>query len=102
MKPITKFEIISHGVDHAQYFQGCGLSFTDYTDIATGCGRTEKEALDDALDSLAQNGWDIEPIDQSDEYVNANDEMTPELAEAYQDEAHDNCELYYYVSVRVA
>lgn len=99
MKTVTKFQIIDHGVEHAQYFQGCGLSFTDYNDVATGCGSTPKEALDDAIDSLAQNGWDCEAVDQSDEYVNASETTPPEIAQSYDEE---NSELYYYVSVRVS
>lgn len=99
MKPITSFQIIDHGVEHSQYFQGCGVSFTPYTDVATGIGSTPKEALDDALDSLAQNDWDTEAIDQSDEYVGMDDTIPPELEEQ---EDGEPPECYCYVSVRVA
>ncbi len=57
-KRIGAFEIIDHGVDHSQYFQGCGTSGTSYTDVATGIGHTPREALEDALEQLASAGWD--------------------------------------------
>lgn len=97
---VSRFEIINHGVEHAQYFQGCGISNTTFEDVATGCGSTEKEALDDALDSLAQNGWDVEAIDQSDEYTEASDEMPIEIRKAMR--CREDSELYVYVSVRVS
>ena len=31
-KPIREWEIVNHGSDHAQYFQGAGLAFTSWTD----------------------------------------------------------------------
>ena len=49
-----QIEIINHGVMCSDYFQGCGLAFTDYDAVATGVGSSEREAFDDALDQLAQ------------------------------------------------
>lgn len=45
------------GVDSASYFRGAGCE--DFDDVATGTGSTAREALDDALDALASNGWDV-------------------------------------------
>lgn len=47
---ITKWEIVDHQMDHAQYFQGCGVSNTPYTHCWTGAGDSSKEAYNDALD----------------------------------------------------
>jgi hypothetical protein len=60
MKSIEKFEIINHGVDHEQYFSGCGCAFTEYTNVATGIGDSANEAAEDALEMLAQNEWDVD------------------------------------------
>ena len=49
-----RIEIINHGVMYSDYFQGCGIAFTDYTHAATGIGSSEREAFDDALEQLAQ------------------------------------------------
>lgn len=50
---VDDYELIDHGIDHSQYFPGCGLYGTDYTDIATGVGSDPAEALDDCLEQLA-------------------------------------------------
>lgn len=64
LKP-TDFQIHDHGPNHAQYFTGHGLAFSKFKDCATGCSFTPEEALDDALEQLAQNGWNVDPIDDS-------------------------------------
>jgi hypothetical protein len=87
-KQVQAYEILDHGIDYSQYFPGCGTSLTEFTDVATGIGSNYAEALDDALESLAQNDWDtstIEPEEHDD----------TEVTEEHGDEA------YYYVSIRV-
>ena len=125
MKPITCFEIVDHGINHAQYFQGCGVSYTKFKDVATGCGDTPSEALADALEQLATGGWDVDNVEASPEglaYIkakkpSASDKVREQLVnqleqgadeddvdyEARIDEALSDCnyELYYYLSVRV-
>ncbi len=46
---IIAYEIINHGIEHSQYFQGCGVSFTEFDVCFTGIGNSAFEALDDAL-----------------------------------------------------
>ncbi len=60
-KVIASYEIVDHGVDSEQYFQGCGVSFTEYDHVSTGMGDTVREALDDALDQLAMSGYTLGP-----------------------------------------
>lgn len=70
MKPITEFQISNHGVEHAQYFQGAGVSFSRWLACYTGCGDSPAEALDNAIEMMAQadkydpdslpDGWDKE------------------------------------------
>ena len=62
MKPINDFELINHGIDNSQYFRGCGISGTRFEDIATGYGNNPHEAVEDALESLAQNDWDTDQL----------------------------------------
>ena len=62
MKKVTEYEVIDHGFDGEQYFQGCGTSFTEFDDVATGIGDNSREAFDDALESLAQQDWDVSTI----------------------------------------
>lgn len=47
---VVDYEIWNHGVDHSQYFQGKGTSYTKWDEVYTGIGRSEKEALEDALE----------------------------------------------------
>ncbi len=106
MKTITEYEIITHGVEWSDYFQGCGTAFTEYTDVATGIGSSEREAAEDALGSLAQNDWDTD----------SNAELSAEVAElSDRDEISDIVDEYcednnmeepdetpwVYVSIRV-
>lgn len=89
MKPVKGHEIIVHGIHNHQYFQGCGLSFTNFTGIATGCGDTALAAFDDALDSLCTNDWNVTPVDW---------QGAPKEGEG--ETAYDE-DSYNYVSVRV-
>lgn len=52
---IPNYEIIRHGVEYSDYFQGCGTSFTEFDHVQTGIGDTEKEAFEDALDCIASS-----------------------------------------------
>jgi hypothetical protein len=47
---LISYEILDHGMDHSQYFQGCGTAYTDFTNVWTGAGNNAKEAYNDALD----------------------------------------------------
>ena len=51
---IKTWEIIDHGVDHSQYFPGCGVSFSDFEEAITGSGSSQKEALTDAISQLSE------------------------------------------------
>lgn len=56
---IAAFQVIDHGADGAQYFQGCGVSFTRFDHVVTGVGDTGADALDDALEQMASDGYGI-------------------------------------------
>jgi hypothetical protein len=97
------FEIVVHGVDHCQYFQGCGVVFTSFADVATGAGDNAKEAYDDAVESLATAGYDVSGLPTHPRGIRATDAVRHvTVAEGPgADEANDS-EIYYYVSIRVA
>ena len=56
---IIEFEIVDHGIEHEQYFQGCGTCHSAFADVATGCGDNPAEAIDDALEQIACGGVDV-------------------------------------------
>jgi hypothetical protein len=98
MKPIAEFELVDHGIENASYFQGCGLSWTDYQGIATGCGSDPAEAIDDALDQLAQQDWETEDMVgriMKQEWPNRKE--VPHKPAVKEEE--EDC--YYYISIRV-
>ena len=96
-RPVVEFELVDHGIEHEQYFQGCGTSCTPYTGCATGVGDNPADAIEDALDSLAMDDWDVEGM-----YECIMDELgvnklpkTPRVLAKHGEEAH------YYFSIRV-
>jgi antirestriction protein len=58
-KKIVEFEIEDIGMEHSQYFQGRGTSHSKWDDVSVGIGMTQKEAVDDAIEMLAQQGYEI-------------------------------------------
>ena len=106
MKTIAAYEIIYHGVDWADYFPGCGLAHTEYADVATGIGNSDREALEDALDQLAQNGWDTDSnAELSAELLTASDvDQVQEAIDEYREDDGDDDDgetPLVHVSVRV-
>lgn len=101
--------IVWHGVDHEQYFPGCGVALTKYDDAVTGCGNDWREALDDALECAAQNGWhDAELHTQGQEPPKAlRDDIDSHLESlGHTVDCDDDCEhwesgegLHYYVTL---
>lgn len=92
-KPV--FEIVDLGVDHVDYFQGFGTSYTPFDHSTYGIGATAEEAYQDALDSAAQFSPDS-AID-----LTAMPEHCPfegEVDEESQDNEHNPA--YYHVGIR--
>jgi hypothetical protein len=94
MRTIQEFEIVDHGIQHEQYFQGCGLAFTEYDDIATGIGSNPAEAFQDALEQLAMADWETDGMENRiGREIGRNClPVTPRT---------DVDECYYYASIRV-
>lgn len=96
---ITEIDVVIHGITDNQSFSGCGTTFTEYMDVATGIGNDAGEAFDEALECLAQNGWNVSGWDgerpNPDEYENVLELM----ANMGDDEDFSN--HHFYVSIRV-
>jgi hypothetical protein len=86
---ITDYELLSHGFDHSQYFQGCGTSFTSFEHVVTGCGGSEKEAFENALEQIT---------DADDSVLNGILERLSE--DRHPSESEDMNEIYFYYSIR--
>lgn len=109
-KIVEDYEIVDHGIDNSQYFQGCGTAFTEFEEVATGIGDDFAEAIDDCLEMLAQQGWDAEQLEKKikvDEhwtvagYPQSNSVSDMLDDEDVSEEDREDCECYYHVSIRV-
>lgn len=114
MRKIGDFELVDHGVDGEQYFQGCGTSYTPFEHCATGCGDSAAEAVDDMLESVAQDDFETEGMEKrimddlgltefpagdccgECEYGDSDDSDDSDEKDA----ACAECEMHYYVSLR--
>jgi hypothetical protein len=93
---ITDHEVLDHGFMLPDYFSGCGVAFTDFDDVATGCGMSRYEAYEDALEQLAQNGWTVESLPAAKEV--GQNAMVPDECN---DDGGNGDSVLWYVSIRV-
>jgi hypothetical protein len=93
-KQIGQFEVIDHGIEHSQYFQGCGVE--SFANVVTGIGDNPAEAIDDCLDQITQWGFDTEGME---ERILAQEGLKalPESPSAADESGED---VYYHVSIR--
>ena len=99
-KRIGEFELIDHGIEHSQYFQGCGVAFTRFANVVTGIGDNPAEAIDDCLEQVAQAGFDTEGMEArilEQEGLKAIP-TTPSVAAEFG--CDETGEAYYHVSIR--
>lgn len=87
-KPL--YEVIDHGIDHSQYFPGCGTAYTDFDVAITGAGSNAREAYNDALDQAAMSGYNVDSV-----------RGVSKLGRNIVTRQH-NEECYYYVSIRLS
>lgn len=105
MPTITDFEIVDHGIDHNQYFQGCGTWGSAFAHVVTGCGNNPAEAYDDACEQITSggsaNGTDWEAFDKRvlDDAGLSEMPVRPQVDYTDDDSGYGN-ECYYYLSIR--
>jgi len=97
-KRIGAFELIDHGIEHSQYFEGCGVAFTGFTHVVTGIGDTPAAAIDDCLEQIAQAGFETEGMEARIIEQEAWEALptTPDRQAIYGSIE----EVYYHVSIR--
>lgn len=108
------YEVISHGIDHSQYFQGCGVSYTPFDHVVTGAGSSAWDALDDAREQLAQTVRDdtrrevlvacieheFAPLRKTLEANSVHAYLVRDEQIGPDDDMPEDCELYHYLSIR--
>lgn len=95
---IGAFELIDHGIEHSQYFQGCGVAFTGFANVVTGIGDNPAAAIDDCLEQMAQAGFETESMEARIMEQEGWEALptTPDAQTVY-----GNIEdIYYHVSIR--
>jgi hypothetical protein len=98
---VSDYQLIDHGIDHSQYFPGCGTAFTPYDHCVTGCGDNFAEALDDALEMMAQGTDAPDDIDAFEKEMLADEELTEwPSAPSVSEEEQFNENYHYFVSIR--
>jgi len=64
MKKITKYQIYC-GINHPQYLSGQRTVFTEFSEVVTGIGDDYGEAIEDALDQIAQkDDFDVKDLEK--------------------------------------
>jgi hypothetical protein len=102
-KPIYDYSVHDHGIMYSDYFQGVSTYLTRWDDVYTGNGENAHEALDDALDNAATDGWDVRTVqnefdpESPDNVQNSIRQNNPDMED--DDDAADG--VYYYVSIFV-
>ena len=95
---IGDFEVIDHGIELSQCFEGCGIAFTSFENVVTCIGDNPAGAIDDCLEQVAQAGFDTEGMEAR---IMAQEgwgtlPTTPDVQSIY-----GNIEdIYYHVSIR--
>lgn len=94
---MKNYQIINHGWDNSQYFQGCGVAYTKFTDAVTGGGMDAVEAYADALEQVYQ-GSDYADAIKLPRRPRGYGINRKNKVPAYQRGEDSDC--YYYVSIR--
>jgi len=107
MKKLGKFEVVSLGVHHSDYFQGFGSG--NFDNSCVGIGDTESAAFDDCLEMMAQSGIiDLDEERILDEYGNPDDitvannceGCTLQLGWGENDVCNDCPTLFFHIGIR--
>ena len=90
---IVDFEILNHGFEHAQYFQGCGVSFTKFAHVVTGAGANAKDAYNDAIEQICMSEGCDAGLPKRPAGIRSRDKVPAS-------HCGEDSEFYYYVSIR--
>jgi len=94
---VIKFEFLDHGLEHPDFFQGCGVSLTKYDLCFTGIGATPYEAGHEALELASHDHhWNDAVMADAETWIEGN------LAKDLQAFAiPEDSDATYHVSIRI-
>lgn len=98
MKSIGNFELIDHGIEHEEFFQGCGIAHTEFAHSVTGIGDNPAEAIDDCLEQIAVlEEW---RLDNMEDRIMAQKGWKKMPTSPSVTEEGYSTETYYYITMR--
>lgn len=100
MKTIGDFQVIDHGIESSQYFQGCGVAWTGFKNIVTGIGSDPADAICNCLNQICQEDFDTEGMEAR---IIAQEGLTKLPTTPNTDKYHEEneeSEMWYHVSLR--
>lgn len=102
MKTIAETSMEVWGPGWPEYYQGESLESV-WDNLGQGAGPSPQEAYDAALDSLAEQGWDVEPLEDDDfDYLGWEDDVQEVLDESGLDSSEQEQERpTYIVAIKV-
>jgi hypothetical protein len=103
MAAIASFEVHDLGEDGSQYFPGDTATFSEFEHAQTGVGDTAREALEDALESLAQADIEVTAAQEAEMRAcldNPDKSAFESLDHSECNEDHDGDDWNHYVSIR--
>jgi len=103
-----KWELLDYGSEYAQYFAGVGTAGTTFKHAVTGVGASYFDALDDALEQVAEQAGTTEEVEamlleiemEHRPTVNVPKWMTTSVHEVDCPENDEECDKGYYISIR--
>lgn len=98
MIEIQEYEWSNAVLDGSQYFSGGGVYGTRFERSYVGAGETTEDACEDALNQLVTDDYDVEHIEMP-EWASSEDDAHVDCD--LDDEAHDACEMAFFVALYV-
>jgi hypothetical protein len=100
---VADFEVLDHGEDGSQYFPGCGVYGSRFAHVTTGMGDTAADALEEALELMAQDDVRPSKLQQAEmrrALSNPDKSAFESLDHSECNEDHSGDDWNHYVSVR--
>ena len=102
---VYDYSVNDHGVMDCQYWQGAGVSHTKWDAVGVGSGENPHSAMEEALQDLAEQGWDTSTIHNEFD-ADAGDIVAQVVADANPEMVDDDGDIdtgdsYNYVTVYV-
>lgn len=98
LRIVVSFEFIDHGIEHPDFFQGCGAALSAWDWCFTGLGGTPYEAAHEALELASHDHrWNDAVMSDAETWIEEHMGRTLEAFEPIPDDS----DARYHVSIRI-